>query len=64
MQAIEAELSPTDPNFGVDAIVRLVNRKPEMLAIVRGLNDAYWARFEEVAVDPTVLRGQKGVEKS
>ena len=62
MQAIEAELTPTDPNFGVDAIVRLVNRKPEMLGIVRGLNEAYWARFEEVAVDPTVIRGSQGEE--
>jgi spore coat polysaccharide biosynthesis protein SpsF (cytidylyltransferase family) len=64
MQAIEAELTPTDPNFGIDAIVRLVNRKPEMLDIVRGLNEAYWARFEEVAVDPTVIRGRQGIEES
>jgi len=64
MQAIEAELTPTDRNFGVDAIVRLVNRKPEMLGIVRGLNEAYWARFEEVAVDPTVIRGRQGIEES
>ena len=63
LQAIEAELTPTDPNFGIDAIIRLVNRKPQMLAVVRGLNEAYWARFEEVAVDPTVIRDQQRVEE-
>lgn len=56
LDAIEGELRASHGQFTIDDIIQVVRRKPELLAGVRGLNDAYWKRFEQAAVDPTVRR--------
>jgi spore coat polysaccharide biosynthesis protein SpsF len=48
-EALFQELSTDGSIFGIDAIVSALRRRPELVAINAGLDEAYWSRTKQLA---------------
>jgi hypothetical protein len=43
-EALFAEVDPASPDFGVEAIVAALHRRPELVAINSAVDEEYWQR--------------------